>query len=216
MEYHKCLMLHKKTLKETSKNNAPNNTNREFMTNNDRVVICYDDVVGDYCRRKRMQKLKSNDALVFDFEKVDTSNDINFLFIEFKSGDINSDECDKLHLKIIDSNEILKQIVNEVDDNYLLHKVNYILVYDLSRQTYRKHLSQFKEEPVFNSMSKAFLVEQFSALSKKNIYEKIFPYKAALGLDEYEGVVLNAVKSIEVNRFNYYLEKGYITENMFS
>lgn len=216
MEYHKCLMLHKKTLKETSKNNAPNNTNREFMTNNDRLVICYDDVVGDYCRRKRMQKLKSNDALVFDFEKVDTNNDINFLFIEFKSGDINSDECEKLHLKIIDSNKILKQIINEVDDNYLLHKVNYILVYDLSRQTYRKHLSQFKEEPIFNSMSKAFLVEQFSALSKKNIHEKIFPYKAALGLDKYEGVVLNAVKSIEVNRFNYYLEKGYITENMFS
>lgn len=215
MHYHECLMSNKESLKQTSHNDAKN-SNMEYMTENDRDVINFDDVVEDYCKVQNIPKYHSNDALLFDFKKIDCQNDINFLFIEFKSGNINNKAKKNIKSKIEDSNHVLKEIIEEVDDDYLLHKVNYILVYDITKQSPKDNRPQFDEELITTSMSRNYLIERISALSKKTIKEKIFPYRAALGLYKYEGVILNAVKSIEVKRFNKYLEKGYITEDMFS
>lgn len=210
MHYHPCLNKHRTTLKQTSKYN----NGRSFMTESDKRVLNFDKVVEDFCRRIKRAKTHSNDALLFDFEQIETSNNLNFLFIEFKSGSLNQREVDNIYLKLHESNDILIEMIKEMDEEYLKKHVNYILVYDIENQNNINIRESFNEENEC-SISKEYILEQISSLAQpvNNIANRIFPYRAGIGLFRLEGNVLKAVKTIEVNRFNYYL--NYINENMF-
>lgn len=210
MNCHECLNRHHTTLKQTSKYN----NGQSFMTESDKRVLNFDEVVEDFCRRNRRHKTHSNDALLFDFEQIEQSNNLNFLFIEFKSGSLNQREVNNIYLKLTESNDMLIEMVREMDEEYLKKHVNYILVYDIENQNNRNISESFNEENEY-SISREYILEQISSLAQSinNIANRIFPYRAGVGLFRLEGYVLNAVKTIEVNRFNYYV--NYINENMF-
>ena len=110
------LTTYQKSLKEISFDRA----NKQYMTQSEFKAIDFDCVKDFY-----YSGLRSNDALVItDFSKG------NFLFIEFKNGNIKSElEKEKIRSKIGESLLILNDIIQE-NLTFDKHNINFILVYN--------------------------------------------------------------------------------------
>lgn len=110
------LTTYQKSLKEISFDRA----NKQYMTQSEFKAIDFDCVKDFY-----YSGLRSNDALVItDFSKG------NFLFIEFKNGNIKSElEKEKIRSKIGESLLILNDILQE-NLTFDKQNINFILVYN--------------------------------------------------------------------------------------
>ena len=209
MVYQRCMKSHTTTLKETSAYKQGNT--KYYMTESDLLVKNFDKVVGTYCRAKRIDKVKSNDALLYNIDSIDENSIITetkFLFVEFKSGNINQKECDSIHSKLCCSCDMLKNIIEEVDDIYLRNYVDYILVYDLSKQSCKDTRKQLSQEEIQYSNARTYIAEQLNCLAngKQFEYDK---FTAGFGLEQYRGNKLHDVMTMEKDRFNWCLD--YIT-----
>lgn len=206
MVYQRCMKSHTTTLKETSAYKQGNT--KYYMTEADLLVKNFDKVVGTYCRSKRIDKVKSNDALLYDLDLIDEDSIITetkFLFVEFKSGNINQKECDSIHSKLCCSCDMLKNIIDEVDDSYLRNYVDYILVYDLSKQSCKDTRKQLSQEEVQYSTARTYITEQLISLATSVPFE-YDKFPAGFGLEQYRGTMLHDVMTMEKDRFNMCLD----------
>ncbi len=113
-------------------------TNNTSLVKSDFKVIDFDAVKDDY-----NQRLKSNDALFFTFQKFKGNH---MIFIEFKNGFINDSENKQLFEKIYDSVNILSDIMcknkfelmhnNPIE--YFKECGCYILVYNSKNEPYNE------------------------------------------------------------------------------
>jgi len=205
---------HTTTLKETSAYKQGNT--KYYMTESDLLVKNFDKVVGTYCRSKRIDKVKSNDALLYDLDLIDEDSIITetkFLLVEFKSGNINQKECDSIHSKLCCSCDMLKNIIDEVDDSYLRNYVDYILVYDLSKQSCKDTRKQLSQEEIQYSTARTYITEQLISLATSVPFE-YDKFPAGFGLEQYRGNKLHDVMTMEKDRFNMCL--GHIVAKYFN
>lgn len=214
MGYHRCMKQHTTTLKETSA--YKQGSTKYYMTESELLVKNFDKVVGTYCRSNRINKVKSNDALLYNIDSIGENSIITetkFLFIEFKSGNINQKECDSIHCKLRCSCDMLKNIIEEVDDSYLKNYVDYILVYDLSKQSCKDTRKQLSQEEIQYSTARTYITEQLISLAAGVPFE-YDKFPAGFGLEQYRGNKLHDVMTMEKDRFNLCLD--YITAKYIS
>ena len=196
MRYDKCFTKHNVTLKDAS---AYGDVScKRYMTESNIVVKNFDRLVGSYCKSKKITKPMTNDALLYDFSRIDIE-DVNFLFIEFKSGTINKNACVDIHRKLTESNNMLEMLIEEVDEKYLQEHGAYILVYDLDKQTCYDTRNTLSEKEIQYSSSLTYITERLFELSSSKIF-KLF--EAGFGLSQYDGSVLHTVITMEKDRFN--------------
>lgn len=198
MEYHKVLNRYDVTLRDASAYGTV--SGKEYMTDATVIVKNFDRLTEAYCNSKKIQKPMTNDALLYDYSRIDIEN-VNFLFIEFKSGTINRSACKDIHKKLLESNDILELLAKEVDKEYLRAHVAYILVYDLAKQTCYDTRNTLSKDEILYSSSLTYISERLFELSRGKVF-KLF--SAGFDLSQYEGSVLHTVITMEKDRFNRY------------
>lgn len=112
---------HFSSLKKTSLDNRDGH--KKYMTESELTAVCFDDVKDEYVELLGMSEIpKSNDAL------FDEGNG-TLVFVEFKSGHIDSQKQFAIRKKIYDSTLIFTDI-SSTGISYMREQMKYILVYN--------------------------------------------------------------------------------------
>lgn len=112
---------HFSSLKKTSLDNRDGH--KKYMTESELTAVCFDDVKDEYVELLGMSEIpKSNDAL------FDEGNG-TLVFVEFKSGHIDSQKQFAIRKKIYDSTLIFTDITS-TGISYMREQMKYILVYN--------------------------------------------------------------------------------------
>lgn len=112
---------HFSTLKMTSLDNSDGQ--KKYMTESERAAVCFDDVKDEYVRPLGMSEIpRSNDAL------FDEGNG-TLVFVEFKSGGIDSQKQFAIRKKIYDSTLIFTDITS-TGISFTREQMKFILVYN--------------------------------------------------------------------------------------
>ena len=170
--------------------------NDEYMTESLKEAQCYDEIVKDfYLSINQGGNIpKSNDALFY------RSCSNNFMFIEFKNGNINNKKSKRIIAKNKKSVIVLKKITGDtIDNNFIKQYGQYILVYNIEHIVDRKNKKNgsvyLHKRQINASNSKAYM---YSVLANKsaNIDRPIL-----FGLECIEKYYKN-MATIEKNEFN--------------
>lgn len=166
----------KETLKKISEDSSQNPY--IYMTESDKEAICFDKVNSNYIKGMKLpDNPESNDALYI-------VNENEIYFIEFKNGKLNNkDKIFNLYEKIYNSLLIFTDIT-KADLEYCRNHLNYILVYNESKNPTDKNSNQ--------DTSKNQIAKHFSNKAGKtfclfhlNKFEKIY-FKKVLTYTEKE------------------------------
>ncbi len=143
-------------------------------------ALDYDNIKKIYLKHKKINSLRSNDALYDKSNKYEFIEKGDYFFVEFKNGVLipgtNKNECDdeknkkifEIKEKIYDSVVILLEII-EKDFKFLRENFLYILVYNeeknSSKSNIKLHVSKKAEENIIK-----FGLGKFKGYFFKNVY----------------------------------------------
>lgn len=143
-------------------------------------ALNYDNIKKIYLKHKKINSLRSNDALYDKSNKYEFIEKGDYFFVEFKNGVLipgtNKNECDdeknkkifEIKEKIYDSVVILLEII-EKDFKFLRENFLYILVYNeeknSSKSNIKSHVSKKAEENIIK-----FGLGKFKGYFFKNVY----------------------------------------------